>query len=139
MSQISNMEPDVNKEGFWPPAIFIQNKMGTNFLIYIEEIYEAATDLNEDVELLDVIKNIIKTNSPEYLAVVYKAEYTYDDEYTETVVSLLVGDITDLEYYEADCFISDNKYKLENWEAIHTEDFPEEAQIIRRSMVYQDQ
>lgn len=138
MRQVTSMEPTV-EEGFWPGAIFLQNREGTNFVIYIDEIIESKNTDEKEPNIMPEIEYLIKSHMPDYLAVVYKTDYVYGDGSTEAVLAMLVGDILDLEYYEADYFISDNKYKLENFEQIEREAFPDEAQIIRKSMTYQDQ
>lgn len=136
MLRILNMEIE-EEESFWPEAIFMEDREGEEIIVYIEDLREISEEENISIE--NVITDVIKEENPKNLALVFESRYLYADGQETSVLSFLVGNIMDLECYEADYYKSGNVLKLENFEKVHQEDYPNEAIAVRRAMTYQNE
>ena len=136
MMKILDMEIEADEE-FWPEAIFMQNKNGKESITYIEDLRNISDKKNIQIE--EIIAKTIKKKNPKYLAIVFETRILWGDGKQDSVLSLLVGDIMDLECYEAQYYESDGVLKLENFEKLLKDEYPDEAVAVRRAMTYQNE
>ena len=136
MMRISKMEiPE--EDGFWPEAIFMEDKTGNEQIIYIDELRDFSNENNVSIE--EVVTDVIKEENPKNLALVFETRILFMEGHEKSVLSLLIGDIMDLECYEASYYEDKGMLKLENFETLHKEDYPDEALAVRRAMTYQNE
>lgn len=122
------------EEGFWPEAIFFK-KGSKQQVFYIDEVLKNV----EEEDTYDRVIDLIKKTKFDYLAVVFESIVEDENEEEYSVLSVLIGDILDLEYYESDFYTQNGVLKLENFERVDKENYPIEAIAVRRAMTYQNE
>lgn len=136
MTRIWDMEINTFEEDFWPDAMFLEiNKKEKT--IYLEEIEAKAK--RENLDIGEVISDVIKHYRPDNLALVFKSIYLHQNFEEVWVLHFLIGNIMNLECYQGLYYEDKGILKLEGWEKLYPEEYPDEAIEVRRAMTYQDQ
>lgn len=136
MTRIWDMEINTFEEDFWPDAMFLQIGKKEE-IIYMEEIEQKAKQKNLRME--EAVTDIIKQYNPDNLALVFKSIYKHENFEETWVLNFLIGNIMRLECYEILYYEDKGILKVEGWEKLFPEEYPDEAIEVRRAMTYQDQ